>query len=417
MEQEDSRKPLFFYGWVVTGAGLVIAIIGLGIRYSYGVFIKSLEAEFAATRASTSVIFSAYMLLCSVLAILGGWALDKYGPRKVGVAMGCLTGVALLVTSRCTSMWQVFLSYSLLLSLGTGPIYTVVNSTAARWFKKKRGLALGITTAGGGAGAILIAPLATYLIYLYGWRRSLIILGIMAGVVMVSMALLMKKDPADLGLTPDGVVQADSATGPRGPGAKDENRGGDDLSFRQAFSTSQFWLLGTTWLFLSLSIHMVFVHVVPYAVDTGISPMKAAVILGLIGASNIPGRIVVGRASDSIGRKMLAVSTAFAQFGSLVWLMWAGELWSLYVFGIAFGFLWGGSSTMVTVIIGDIFGTRSIGTIMGVLSGAWAIGAAVGPAIGGYIFDASGSYFLAFGAGAAATLMAALSVAPVKRAG
>ena len=113
---------------------------------------------------------------------------------------------------------------------------------------------------------------------------------------------------------------------------------------------------------------------------------------------------------------MLAVSTALLQFGSLVWLMWAGELWSLYAFGIAFGFLWGGSSTMVTVIIGDIFGTRSIGTIMGVLSGGWAIGAAVGPAIGGYIFDASGSYFFAFGTGAAASLIATLTIAPVKRA-
>jgi MFS family permease len=72
---------------------------------------------------------------------------------------------------------------------------------------------------------------------------------------------------------------------------------------------------------------------------------------------------------------------------------------------------------MVTVIIGDIFGTRSIGTIMGVLSGGWAIGAAAGPAIGGFVFDASGSYFLAFGAGAAASLMAALAITPVKKAG
>ena len=179
-----------------------------------------------------------------------------------------------------------------------------------------------------------------------------------------------------MGLFPDGSGPARSRTGSREQGI---GRGGDDFSFWQAFKTNQFWLLGATWVFLSLSIHMVFVHVVPYAVDTGISPMKAAVILGLIGASNIPGRIVVGQVSDAIGRKTLAVSTAFAQFGSLVWLMWAGDLWSLYVFGIVFGFLFGGSSTMVTVIIGDIFGTKNIGTIMGVLSGGWAIGAAVGP--------------------------------------
>ena len=130
----------------------------------------------------------------------------------------------------------------------------------------------------------------------------------------------------------------------------------------------------------------------------------------------IPGRVLVGRASDAIGRKRLAVACALAQFCSLVWLMWARDLWSLYSFGIAFGFLWAGSSTMVTIIIGDIFGTRDLGVIMGVLSGGWAIGAALGPAIAGFLFDLSGSYFAAFGAGAAASLLGALSIIPIKRA-
>jgi len=410
---EDSRKALFYYGWVVIGAGLVMAVLGLGIRYSYGVFIKSLEADFAITRGTASTIFSLHMILCSFLAVAGGWALDRFGPRKVGCAMAFFTGAALVVTSRSSTLWQLFLGYGFLLSLGTGPIYTTVNSTASRWFQKRRGLAVGITTAGGGVGAILIAPFAAYLISCYGWRDAMLILGVMAWILIACMALLMRKDPAELGLFPDGLRPEDPGTGPR------RQRKGDpaaDLSLRQAAGLPQFWLLGITWLFLSLSIHMVFVHVVPYGVDVGISPMQAAVILSLIGASNIPGRILVGRASDAFGRKRLAIACALVQFGSMVWLMWAGDLWSLYGFGIAFGFLWGGSSTMVTIIIGDIFGTRNIGVIMGVLSGGWAIGAALGPAIGGFLFDISGGYFAAFGAGAVASLLGALSMIPIKRA-
>lgn len=411
--EEDLRKSGLFYGWIVTGAGMVMAVLGLGIRYSYGVFIKSLESDFAISRGATSTIFSLYMILCCFLAVAGGWALDRFGPRKVGFVMACFTGAALLVTSRSSTLWQLFLGNGLLLSLGTGPVYTVVNSTASRWFNKKRGLAVGITTSGGGVGAIVIAPLAAYLLSSYGWRNCMLILGVMAWVIMAGMALLMKKEPGEMGLFPDGSQPKDPETSPVRRTDGDRTR---NLSFLQAVGLPQFWFLGTTWLFLSLSIHMVFVHVVPYAVDAGISPMQAAVILGLIGASNIPGRILVGRASDAVGRKTLAVACALAQFCSLLWLMWARDLWSLYTFGIAFGFLWAGSTTMVTVIISDIFGTRNLGLIMGVLSAGWAIGAALGPAIAGFLFDVSGSYFIAFGAGATASLLGALSIIPIKRA-
>ena len=115
-----------------------------------------------------------------------------------------------------------------------------------------------------------------------------------------------------------------------------------------------------------------------------------------------------------MGRKALAVACPLLQCAALFCLMWAHELWMLYTFGIVFGFLWGGGGTMVTALIGDTFGTRSLGTIMGWMSGAWALGAAVGPAVGGYIFDASGAYFGAFGTGGAALLIAACLVSFVK---
>ena len=178
---------------------------------------------------------------------------------------------------------------------------------------------------------------------------------------------------------------------------------------------SQFWFLGSGWVFYSLSLHMVIVHVVPYAVDTGISPMDAAFIISLIGLASIPGRIITGRLSDTMGRKALAIACPLIQLGTILWLMWARELWMLYAFAAAFGFLWGGSGVMVTALIGDIFGMRSLGAIMGMLSGAWALGAAIGPAIGGYIFDLSGHYFMAFGAGAAALFMTAGLIAPIRR--
>ena len=176
----------------------------------------------------------------------------------------------------------------------------------------------------------------------------------------------------------------------------------------------QFWFLAFAWLFMSLSVHMVFVHVVPYAVDSGITPMDAALIVSLIGFSNIPGRMVTGRISDAVGRKPLVVGCCLMQCAVLFYLMHARELWMLYIFGIVFGFLWGGGGTMIAAMIGDTFGMRNLGSIMGMMTGAWALGAAIGPAIGGYIFDVSGAYLVAFGAGAAAYFLSGCFAASVK---
>ncbi len=395
---------------MVTGAGFLIAVVGLGTRYSFGVFFKSIESEFALNRGATSGVFSIYMLLCCVFAVLGGRALDRYGPKVVVFLMGSFTGLSLLLTSQANSAWQLLISYGLLLSLGTGAIYAVVNSTASRWFDKKRGFVLGITTSGGGFGAIVMAPFATYLISNFGWRTAFIVMGLIAWLVISSMCLILKKDPGDMGLLPDGVKSEAAQPGPQKKEIKAQLTG---PSLLQASRTSNFWFLGLIWLLLSLDVHLVFVHVVPYAVDMGNSLMDAAIILTLIGGTTIPGRLLVGSVSDTIGRKAPAIACALLQVGALLWLMWAQELWMLYVFAIAFGFLWGGLGVLTTALVGDVFGMRSIGAIMGMMSAGWALGAASGPAIGGYIFDVSGTYFMGFAAGAVAIIIAAPLVALV----
>jgi MFS family permease len=382
------------------------------VRYSYGVFLKSIEVDFGMSRGATSGIFSVYMLLCCVIAVVGGWAMDRYGPRKVGIFMGTFTGLSLLLTSQARAPWQLLITYSLLFSLGTGAIYTVVNSTASKWFVKKRGFVVGITSSAGGVGAIIIAPFATFLISSLNWRAAFVVMGCISWISMVAVSTLLIGDPQDIGRFPDGVKSRDQKGVISG---KEDEVEPTDLTLIQAWGMKQFWLLGFTWLLLSLSLHMIFIHIVPYAVDTGISPMDAAFVLSLIGLANIPGRLVLGRLSDVAGGNALGIICTLVQFGVVLSLIWVSRLWMLYLFAFAFGFLWGGSGTIVTVLIVDLFGTRSLGAIMGMMSGGWAIGAAIGPAIGGYIFDVSGCYSGAFGIGGAAFLMAACLLALIKR--
>jgi MFS transporter, OFA family, oxalate/formate antiporter len=408
----STQKSRCFYGWYIVGAGFLISLIGIGARYSYGVFVKSLDADFGMTRAATSGIFSAYMLLCCLLAATGGWALDKYGPRKVGIFMGVFTGLSLILTSRVRAPWQLLITYSLFLSLGTGPAYGVVNSTTSRWFVKKRGIAVGITSAGGGVGAIVLAPFATYLISNFEWRTAFIVLGFMSGIGMIAASFLLIKEPSNMGHLPYGM----NSRQPTDNIPPEENiLDPPGVTLHHAWKMNQFWLLALSWLFLSLALHMVFIHVVPYALDAGIPPMDAAFILSMMGLANIPGRLTAGKLSDMTGTKALGVSCALIQLGALFWLMYSSKLWMLYVFALVYGFLWGGSATVVTILTVDLFGTPSLGTIMGMMSSGWAIGAAIGPAVGGYLFDVSGHYHAAFLAGAAALFTAACLMGMIRK--
>ena len=400
-----------FYGWVVVGAGFTILLTGLGARYSYGVFFKSIEVDFSLTRGATSGIFSAYMFLCSVFAVLGGWALDRFGPRRVCLLMGSFTGLSLLLTSQTTFAWQLYISYALLLSLGTGPLYSVVNATASRWFVRRRGLALSITSSGAGFGPIVTAPFATCLISIFDWSMAFIVLGMISWLLIGSMSLLLKKDPAAMKLLPDGER---SHTKQGLISIEEPKVQSVDTHLLQALKTQQFWFLGSIWSLVSFCFHLLYVHIIPYAIDMGYSPMDAALVLSLIGGANIIGRLTIGRLSDAIGRRSPAIVSASLQVATLLWLMWARELWMLYGIAIVFGLSFGGLDLLVTTLIGDVFGTGRIGTIMGLMSACWAIGAAAGPAIGGFTFDVTGSYFIAFAVGAAAMVIATLFAGLIK---
>jgi MFS family permease len=382
-----------FYGWVVVGAGFIVSLMTYGVRYTFGVFFKSIESEFYLTRTVVSGIFSVHMVVASVCSVLGGWALDKYGPRKLMFLMGIFVGLSLFLTSQAGSWWHLYLSYSLLLGFGTAPVFTAVNATVSRWFDKKRGFALGISGGGNAAGTLVMAPFTSYLISTFDWRMAFIVLAGIALFVVSSLSLLLIKRPEDIGLLPDG-IRPESAQ--RELDVTKGRTHADEFSLSEALRTGNFWFLTLIWLLLSSSVHLILTHIVPHAIDLGIAPMNAALIISLAGGASIFGRVIVGRLSDTIGRKIPAVICAILQFASFLGLIWVRELGVFYLVALATGFLWGGLSAQVTVLISDVFGVRSIGVLMGVIGVGWTLGAAIGPAVGGLAFDSTGEYSAAF---------------------
>ena len=318
MKPFGTIKNRVFYGWFVIADLLLIVSIIFGVRFCYGVFFKSIAAEFQLSRLTTSAIFSTYMVIGCIFAILGGWALDRYGPRVVLFLMGLFTGLSLILTSLTNATWQLFFSYSLLLAIGTGAGFAVMAATASRWFIKKRGLALGIASSGEGLGISVTAPLAAYLITGFGWRVAFVVLGLIAILVVCTLSQLLKKDPDAMGLYPDGSEHPSVET--------DERRQGHDttqgLSLLDAFRTNTFWYIIAIYFLFSFSFLLVTTHIVPHATDLGMSGPRAALILTLIGATNTLGRLVMGGFSDRIGRKVSAGICAMLQFATLIFLAW-----------------------------------------------------------------------------------------------
>jgi len=406
----EKYRHKVFYGWVVVATFCIAGTAIWGIRFSFGVFFKSLESEFALSRAATSAIFSVQMVLGGIFTILGGWALDRYGPRVVFLLMGIFTGLSLVLTGQTGALWQIFFTYSLLLAMGTSAIYVTVMSTVSRWFEKKRGLALGIASIGAGMGPLVVAPFATYLISAFDWRTAFIILGIIALAVVIPFSRLLKRDPQEIGTLPDGASFSPNASLEQRPAAA-----ADYLSPWQAFRTRSFWLVVGIFFLYAVTIFIILTHLVPHVTDLGFSAVEAATVFSVAGGAMLAGRVLLGVASDRLGRKMAAMLCTLMHAGGMLWLLWAQEMWMFYLYALVFGLAWGGMGPVMAVIIGETFGLGRMGAILGILDAGFNIGAALGPVIGGVIFDVKGDYSLSFLLGVGLMLVTTVLIAFIRR--
>lgn len=407
-------KNRLFYGWIIVVAFIIIGTAISGIRLSFGVFFKSIEGEFNLTRATTSSIYSIYMLLGIVFAVVGGWALDRYGPRVIVLLMGLFTGISLLLTSQTNSLWQLFITYSLLLSIGTSAMYVATMSTVSRWFDRKRGLALGIASIGTGLGTVVMAPFATFLISNFGWSMAFIVIGLIIWLTVIPFSRLLKKEPYEIGALPDGIEPNLMKNDLQRQKIEGDSTQLAYLSSSQAFKTRSLWLFIFIWLLGAFTRFLLYTHLVPHITDIGFSPLEAATVLSLAGGTSIAGRILVGNVSDKIDRRLTCVICSLLEAGTIVWLIWSRELWMFYLFAAVYGVAFGGIHPSMVAFLGDTFGMGRIGTIIGFVEVGFGIGAAIGPSVGGLLFDISGSYYLAFALGVAAVFIRTLLLAAIR---
>ncbi|MDP6347805.1 MAG: MFS transporter, partial [Dehalococcoidia bacterium] len=357
------KQGRFFYGWVIVGAGLVVWILEPGMYVSFGIFFKPVSAEMGWSRAMVAGASSLTMIMIGILAPFSGALSDRYGPGRLVMASGVLTGLAYALLSRTEALWQ-FYAFYILVGVGMGICFAPVAATIVRWFEKNRGLALGLATAGAGIGGMVFPPLTHQLISMWGWRSTYLFLGISMGAVVLAVGTLMRSSPQEMGLLPYGAKEAQPEVGVgRSPAG---NPGlGTGLSLRQAVGKAAFWIvfLGSTAAVFSFSL--VNVHLVPYATDRGITPATAALAMAMLGFGNSLGRLGLGALSDRTGRKRMFFTVLAVSGIAMFSLIIAREGWAFYLFALVFGLACGGAHTNWMALPGELFGLKSIGALTG----------------------------------------------------
>jgi len=377
------------YSWVIVGiATCILATHAIAI-FTFGIFLIPLTTEFAWDRGALSGAYSVFWLISGFLGIFTGRLSDKYGPRILVTLSGLLSGLGFLLMSQINSLWQVYLIWGFLIGVGDGCHFIPVTSTIPRWFVKRRGIALGIVFTGLALGAIISPPLAQWLISAYGWQQSFFILGLIIFIIIIPIAQFMKHSPQRIGLKPYGENQTIEDKQSLAP-----TTGGFYL--RQAIKTSHFWVFGLILASFLFIIQVIIVHIIPHAVDTGISEIAAASILSIIGISSIIGRLSVGSIADRIGDRLVLSACLVMTLVALIWLLFTKEIGMFYVFATVFGFAYGGVATLQAMVAAELFGLKSLGLILGGVFFLATIGGALGAPLAGSIFDVTGSYSFAF---------------------
>jgi MFS transporter, OFA family, oxalate/formate antiporter len=404
--RQATAAPAIFHGWFVVAGAFAVLFVGFGATYAFAALFEALQAEFAASRASVSFVFSVAGFLYFSLGAASGPAADRLGPRWIVCAGMAIVGLGLLAASQAATLWQVFLAHGLGVGIGIGLAYVPAVGAVQHWFVRRRGLASGLAVSGIGVGTLVVPPLVALLVEWVGWRGAYLALGTLTLILGCAAALLIEASPEKRGLGPDG-----DPVHPPTPG----NTPRKGIGLAEAIRTRPFLLLYGATAILSLGLMIPFVHLVPYAQDAGLTRVTAVLILGLIGVGSTAGRFLLAGIADRFGR-VPSLAAMFAGMGLMfLWWLIAASAWQLAVFALIFGLCYGGFVALMPAVNADYFAGPNVSGIIGAQYTSVAVGTFVGPVLAGLAFDRWHSYALPIGVSAACCAVGVVCILALER--
>lgn len=406
--QQPGGRAALYYGWLVVMASFLVLLLSMGTQSSFGNFLKPMSTEFGWDRATASLPAAFAMLMNGIFQPFVGRIVDRVGPRRVITLSMLLLAVSTAAIAATPGIWYLTGVYGVLFALGISGAGIIPNtSLVARWFVQQRGRVMGIVNAGGSVGQLLIVPTSMAFLLWTNWRLTYLLLGgalLLIGVPLA--ALVLRNDPHDLGLIPDGDVTAD----PAAPEAAKPSLAPLEPAFWYgAFTSPPMWLLMGGFFVCGYTVALVGTHFVPFATDRGMTPTTAATALGLLGGFNVVGSLLAGTVSDRVGRKNPLALLYLVRAAAFALLLSVNTPWMLYGFAALAGLAWFSTVPLTVSLTAEIYGVRHMGTLVGLTFTSHQIGGALSIYLAGRFYDLSGSYTIVYLVGIVLLLGAGLA--------
>ncbi len=371
--------------WGIVVAAVIMQL-ALGAIYAWSVFVKPLEKAHGWNDTQVTLTFTIAIFMLGIGATIGGFLMDRYGPRFVGTLAGVCYGLGVLCAGFSgDSLFVLYLTYGIFGGLGMGLGYIVPVATLVKWFPDKRGLVTGLAVCGFGGGALLLAPIATALINSVGVGQTFIIVGIAYLIMVLGAAQFYSNPPA--GYAPAGwTASAKQAA----------QRATRDFSPGEALTRWQWYAL---WAILALNVSagiMLISQASPMAQDiTGASVAVAAGLVSAISIFNFLGRISWAWLSDLIGRRQVFMVMFGLQVVLFLLLAITTNFIVFSVLAVIVALCYGGGFGTMPAFTADYFGAKKAGSIYGVMLTAWGVGGIIGPILIARVKDLTGDYTVA----------------------
>jgi MFS family permease len=363
-----------FYGWIVVAASATIVCIGMGCLFALGVFLVPIERAMGWSRGAISTVALLNWIALGLGSFFWGALSDRIGARGVALGGGLLLGLGLVLGSQAQALWQFYVAFGFLVGFAVGAFYAPLTSTTTKWFTARRGLAVALVSAGIGFGILLIAPLARALTSAWDWRVAMLVLGDLAWLVIVPVALLLREPASE-----DRPAQAAGAIR-------------REYTTREVLAAPQFWAIALTHFACCAAHSGPIFHMVTHATDQGVAAMAAATVFGVSGLASIAGRVGGGLLADRFGAKPTLITGLAIQAAMIPGYLFARDVGAFVALALVFGAAYGGVMPLYALVTREYFGEKVMGTAYGAVFLISTLGMGVGSFAGGAIYDRLGAY-------------------------
>lgn len=385
------------YRWIIVAAGGLLGCIAIGTMFALPVMLLPMARDTEWSRTGISAAMTIAFLSMAVFSVVWGTLSDRVGPRIVALVGSVLLAISLYLAGQSPSLLAFQLIFGLLLGCAVAAFFAPLMAAVTGWFDTQRSLAVSLVSAGMGMAPFTMSPLVAWLIADHDWRMVFTFLAAIVAVVMIPVALLLRRPPV-LDHSNAGTAENEAST--------DVD---NDMTVAQAVRSPQFLILFLTNFCCCATHSGPIFHTVSYAIYCGIPALTAVSIYSAEGIAGIGGRVAFGFLGNRFGAKhVLALGLLVQAVGALGYFF-ASSIAAFYAVAIVFGFVYAGIMPLYAVLLRENFPLRMLGTIIGGTSMAGSLGMATGPLLGGWIFDTTGDYgwlyLSSFGMGLGAVLI------------